>query len=597
MRKTLGLLLISSCILLGLAWLYRLELATSVGVYLAPRFGFSSIDFVVTEIGADKVVLSGVRACYPLSGRVPCLFSKSVAIDYEVFLRDRTLEIRRVSIEDAEVEVQFESSAAGAAGVGPFPQLPLTGKLPEIAFRTSSSPKSSSGQGRYILSGLLNVAWDKTALELQSTDHLGRLLSLKGESSKAAPLLLTIGADGREVVAFSVSDVLWTAGTMKIMNVEKARSYLPALLIPEILVRAPSCQLAWEREKDISLDGKVTWKEPGFDRHGVTFRGEFRFDDLRARLDIAHENTGMPGILKLECANNCLDGIVRISGDTTNKAVTLAEFPLVEKIPLSVFGGNVSYDISRGWGTQHKPLTLSVASNSTTMVYRSRKMEAVTGRLRVLPLFKGVDEVLVGVVEGPIPVKNLRADTGLVSTNEGVGVQFSNVRGEVLGGNIMVKEITFGGSSASGVLTFHQIGLGHLLALHKQEYIEATGTISGEIPFTVSAEGFSVTKGTMFSDGEGTIRYIGDPVPNALGQAAAIADKALRNFRYSKITAEVLYEPSGNAHIKARLEGTSPLLNTDRSVIVNLALEENMLDLLRTLTISQEIEREVRNLW
>lgn len=72
-----------------------------------------------------------------------------------------------------------------------------------------------------------------------------------------------------------------------------------------------------------------------------------------------------------------------------------------------------------------------------------------------------------------------------------------------------------------------------------------------------------------------------------------VAARALSDYRYDDLVADLSYDPGGRMEIGLSMRGYSPALNTRRPVNVNLRVEENLLSLLRSLRIISEIEREV----
>ena len=85
----------------------------------------------------------------------------------------------------------------------------------------------------------------------------------------------------------------------------------------------------------------------------------------------------------------------------------------------------------------------------------------------------------------------------------------------------------------------------------------------------------------------GVIQY--HPASDALKNSSysEFVFKALEDFQYKKLAAEVEYQPSGNLVIDVHLQGKSSQLETDRPVHFNVHTEQNLLSLLKSLQYSQ----------
>ena len=98
----------------------------------------------------------------------------------------------------------------------------------------------------------------------------------------------------------------------------------------------------------------------------------------------------------------------------------------------------------------------------------------------------------------------------------------------------------------------------------------------------------------------GTIRYNPAAGTDQLKQnpITGIALDALKDFRYSHLSADVNFTPEGMLTIKLQLEGTSPELDTKRPVHLNINTEQNLLSLLKSLRyaegVSESIDQKVR---
>ena len=94
----------------------------------------------------------------------------------------------------------------------------------------------------------------------------------------------------------------------------------------------------------------------------------------------------------------------------------------------------------------------------------------------------------------------------------------------------------------------------------------------------------------------GVIQYSGDERVTALAKSNPNVElllKALSDFHYDLLKAELDYAPDGQLLAKVRLQGNNPELEGGRPVHLNINLEENILTLLRSLQFADEISRKI----
>ena len=151
---------------------------------------------------------------------------------------------------------------------------------------------------------------------------------------------------------------------------------------------------------------------------------------------------------------------------------------------------------------------------------------------------------------------------------------------------------------------FGLFDLAEIVKTQQLDDIVATGRIDGIIPVEINADGIFIQDG-LFINGvrDGTIRYNPASGTEQLKQnpITGIALDALRDFRYSYISAGVNFIPEGRLTINLQLKGTSPGLDTNRPVHLNINTEQNLLSLLKSLRyaqgISEKIDNKVRRLY
>jgi len=133
-----------------------------------------------------------------------------------------------------------------------------------------------------------------------------------------------------------------------------------------------------------------------------------------------------------------------------------------------------------------------------------------------------------------------------------------------------------------------------LLDLQGASKLSATGTIRATIPLVLDNNAFSIPDGNMDAETRGTITYSTTPEERAAaGAGMRLTYEALGNFFYSELISTITMTPDGNSLISIKLKGRNPDFQNNRPVNLNLNIEQNLLDLFRSLTLSSDIEEAI----
>lgn len=164
----------------------------------------------------------------------------------------------------------------------------------------------------------------------------------------------------------------------------------------------------------------------------------------------------------------------------------------------------------------------------------------------------------------------------------------------LLGGEIYLPAIQVNPLNPNTIflVSIRDIQLSSILELYAQQGLYGEGTIDGQLPIQITPLGITITRGNLGSVIPGVIRYTPS---HGVGAAASsnfglrLALDALTDLRYTLLDLEVNYQPSGDAHLVARLQGNNPNWQQGRPIDLTLSVEENILDLLNALQISNRI--------
>ena len=133
-----------------------------------------------------------------------------------------------------------------------------------------------------------------------------------------------------------------------------------------------------------------------------------------------------------------------------------------------------------------------------------------------------------------------------------------------------------------------------LLDLQGASKLSATGTIRATIPLVLDNNAFSIPDGNMDAETSGIIIYSTTPEERAAaGAGMRLTYEALGNFFYSELISTVTMTPDGNSLISIKLKGRNPDFQNNRPVNLNLNIQQNLLDLFRSLTLSSDIEEAI----
>ncbi|ASQ90423.1 hypothetical protein CHL67_05345 [Prosthecochloris sp. GSB1] len=175
-------------------------------------------------------------------------------------------------------------------------------------------------------------------------------------------------------------------------------------------------------------------------------------------------------------------------------------------------------------------------------------------------------------------------------------VSLKNFSAGFLGGSIGMEHVDYDmkNKSAETVLTLNALPLQTLLDLQGLKKILATGTVMGRIPLKMKGGAFEISSGRMGAEDTGKIIYSTTPEElEAANQSLRLTYEALSDFSYSELLSSVSMTPEGESVISLQLKGINPSFQDGRPVHLNLKVEQNLLDLLRSLTISASIEQAI----
>lgn len=179
-------------------------------------------------------------------------------------------------------------------------------------------------------------------------------------------------------------------------------------------------------------------------------------------------------------------------------------------------------------------------------------------------------------------------------------IVIEEVHSDVLGGRINVPLIRYDTSQEvnSFGIEVEGLELEQIAALEAGSGIEATGKLDGVLPIILLAQGPQVPAGTLLARAPGgTVKYKGQSA-ESLKQSdpsVSLAMQVLDDFRYDKLQTDVTYQPDGELILGLQFQGHNPTFFDGQATHLNLNLEYNLLDLLESLRISNEVVEKLEN--
>jgi len=175
-------------------------------------------------------------------------------------------------------------------------------------------------------------------------------------------------------------------------------------------------------------------------------------------------------------------------------------------------------------------------------------------------------------------------------------VTLSDFSTGVLDGTITLQRLDYDMAKKEGETTLQisHILIQKLLDLQGSKKIYATGHIKGNIPVKIKNESFEILDGKLTSEQNGQIIYATSlEERTAANPALRITYEALSNMLYAQLLSSINMSADGKSLMTIQLKGTNPDFQRGRPVELNLSVQQNLGDLMRSLSISSDIEQSI----
>lgn len=353
---------------------------------------------------------------------------------------------------------------------------------------------------------------------------------------------------------------------------------------------SPNTVASWE-EMLLSLpgaDGSWSIRDEQF---AASFEVVDRHDALMANVEVFRDLTSEQGSLTVQNAT-MLFGRAKLSDFAT--------------------GWPYSWDLVDGtWNTL---LKLNWRTDGTATQYggeMTHTLQSLAGKYEDIA-FVGLDteielaldsvagvnispsSIAIGLLDVGLPIERLTADYAVDASKRSVHIEDLSMA--ALGGEFTADPFDFSMTEDASLATFRarSVQLQLMVDIAEFEDVEVTGAVSGVLPVTIRGDKIRIEDGRLESDSPGgVIRYRAGDVPlDAIAGDSGlnIVTEALGNFEFETLTSDVNYAESGDLKLQMSLSGINPDMDATQPIVLNLGIENNVPQLLRSLQAIRSIE-------
>lgn len=387
--------------------------------------------------------------------------------------------------------------------------------------------------------------------------------------------------------------------TITSMSVSDAGSVTTQLFLENVLISELD-------ERPIAESGVYTPKsEVNFDQRRITLpglKGTVSRQGPDVTIDLSTVGLHQNGIIEARHNLDTSAGQLTV-GDAT---VSFGAQHLSNRVSpwaddRDLVAGTISVNLGTDWNRKGSDLEVdaqtSIAIADLSGYYADTAFTGLTTRLdatyrSATGLAAEPSTITVGLVEMGLPVENISAEYTL--DPDTASVEVLNLRMTAFGGVVRADPFSFRTDTGRNTLTLRaeSVDLTELLSLNEFETIEVSGSISATLPLTIEGETVTIEDGTLTGDpAGGIIRYLPDSAPDESDASSiGLVTRTLNNFEFDTLTSDVNLTEEGDLNLKLQLKGRNPDLDENRPVILNLGVENNLPQMLKSLQAARAVE-------
>ena len=375
----------------------------------------------------------------------------------------------------------------------------------------------------------------------------------------------------------------------------------PGVTLEELIISASGQSVNGNIAVSGPFDG--AWKNIALSLPGAAGTFSFRNEELHAAVDIVDLNDAAAGSIQWSRNAAADTGSLEVrNGWASFDRARLSDYLPGPTPPVDILQGHWDIDLQLQWeatnGIPQYRGTAAMTLNGIGGTYTDIAIIGLTTDLSAL-----IDPV-EGLVFQPEPVSTRLLDLGVPIENIGFQykanlddqiVSISGLSFDIFGGRVSADPFEYALASATTevMLYARDIQLQLMVDTLEFESLALTGTVSGELPVTITDKTITVNSGRMASDSAGTIRYQSavdapDSTDQEVGLGAIL--QTLKNFEYESLSSTIDYTEGGDMKLLMRIVGTNPDIDPDQPYAFNLNLENNIPQMLRSLRAVRSIE-------
>jgi hypothetical protein len=211
-------------------------------------------------------------------------------------------------------------------------------------------------------------------------------------------------------------------------------------------------------------------------------------------------------------------------------------------------------------------------------------------------------ELNIKTLDLGVPLTNLRTTFALAADLAAgdIRIDGEQMQLQLLGGTATSNSFWLEPLHGNGFAQFDlaSLALQQILALERDDFA-SSGYLSGSVPVHLNGGKVSVTDGQLKAlPPGGFIRYTPDTATLLMltqSDKTKMLVDTLSDFQYHDLQVALNYSAAGDLLAKTAIRGNNPLYQNGREIHFNLAIEENIGTLLRSLRMGDTVTRKVQN--
>ncbi|HYE37844.1 YdbH domain-containing protein [Methylocaldum sp.] len=196
-----------------------------------------------------------------------------------------------------------------------------------------------------------------------------------------------------------------------------------------------------------------------------------------------------------------------------------------------------------------------------------------------------------------IPITELNAEAAVTHHPQSGGpiIDVRQFGANLLGGTVHSSPFLWDTAHPSHpvVLVLQGLSLSQIIALERQQGVEGSGLLDGRLPLEITKTHVALRGGELHARPPGGwIRYRPTEEVRAMAKGNLSLEfvyQALSNLQYKTLKVNADSTPKGDMTLRVELRGHNPDWQSGRPIHLNLNLRENILMLLRSLRVADEL--------